>query len=394
MLSQVSPFEQGDNMVDSEGILIRNKNINTDTCCQVYSRIQGGFFAGSVESCKIYCDMYKIELERFIRTKNFAGKDQHVLFNLLLQNKHSNFIKLLFPDFQSWKPNHWASFMINMSRVPLITTLIQGGLGNQMFQVAVATAIALEIGGKAVFKNEKPPGITERPTYWNSVFRKCSSYLTLDEDFIDLHEHHNHCFTPVLEQTKYLNANSNSNGVKNIRLNGYFQSSKYFNLFKNEIKTLFSTSKQVEEWCQMVLQDTTIIPNSDCKKIAIHVRRTDYVKLGWNLSLDYYLKSVEKIKSNYKDNPLRFIVFSDDMEWCKENFNSVENIHFFEEGSDIQQMYLIGKCDGMICSNSSFSWWSTYLSNTHEVVTVPERWFKNANYNPDIYEPEWIKIEN
>lgn len=403
LLSQVSSLEQGDNLMDLNGILLRNKNINSFTSCQPYNRIQGGFFAGYIDSCKKYSDLYKIELQRFIKSKDFAGKDQNVLFNLLIQNKDINFIELLPQDNNSWKPNHWASCLINISRVPLFSTKIQGGLGNQMFQVALAIAAALEYGGKAVFLNEKLNGIegnTDRPTYWNSVFRKCSVYERLDDSlngsFIDLHEFHTHTYTPVVESIKNYIDNK---VIKNFRFVGYFQSSRYFNKYKNEIKELFEPSKAVKNWCENKLKEwekNDKFSDESNIKVAIHIRRTDYVKLGWNLLLEYYLKSIEQVetKLNEKYNNIQFIIFSDDIEWCKENFKSVKNVSFCQEGSDIEQMYLISKMNGMICSNSSFSWWSTYLSDTHEIVTVPERWFINQSYNPDIYEPNWIKIKN
>jgi hypothetical protein len=393
ILSQVGPLEQGDNLMDSDGILLRNKNLNVNTSCQPYNRVQGGFFAGSLKSCDIYCDMYQKELHRFIQTKNFAGKDQNILFNLVLQNKESNFIKLLPPDYESWKPNHWAACMVNMSRVPLFTSLIQGGLGNQMFQVAVTFAAALSIGGKAIFKNEKLSviGNTDRPTYWDSVFRKCwSSTDDLKESFIDLHEYHNHHFTPVIDSARNILINCGNSNLKNFRFVGYFQCSRYFNQFKNEIKSLFEPSKNVNNWCNNWLQQKEI---QHYFKVAIHVRRGDYIKLNWNLPINYYNKCIELVENKMIEKEVKFIVFSDDLNWCKENFNNSNKFIFCEEGTDVEQMYLIGKMDGMICSNSSYSWWSSYLSDTHSIVTVPNRWFLTENYNPEIMEPTWIKIE-
>ena len=53
----------------------------------------------------------------------------------------------------------------------------------------------------------------------------------------------------------------------------------------------------------------------------------------------------------------------------------------------------MSKMDGMICPNSSYSWWATYLSTTHKYVYAPNPWFKNENYNPDIYENTWVKVD-
>jgi hypothetical protein len=55
-------------------------------------------------------------------------------------------------------------------------------------------------------------------------------------------------------------------------------------------------------------------------------------------------------------------------------------------------MFVISKLDGFIMSNSTFSWWGVYIGNIKDVL-VPFPWFKNAKYNLNIYEDDWVKIE-
>ena len=384
LLSQVDHFYQHETTFHSDGILNVLHNINEATSCNVINKVQGGFFGGTHESIQLFTDMYKSHLSRFITTKQFAGKDQYVLNNLViecLQTKNTS-LAMLPPDINTWPPNSWASFMINLSKVPLITTFIQGGLGNQLFQVAIALSAAFKSNGVAIFKNEKPPGITDRGTYWDTILHKLNHYSSIDnhlgESFREVHEHWNHSVTPysITGNTKFI---------------GYFQSSVYFNEYKQEIKQLFTLReiqlKKVNKQLQEIKKDENRV------YIAIHVRRGDYIKLGWNLPIEYYMEAINKIKHDLQDKQTVFVVFSDDIQWCKETFNQQsEMFYFVTEGSDIEQLFLIKSCDGLIGSNSSFSWWSTYLSDTHKSVYVPYPWFKGQNYNPLIYEKEWKQI--
>ena len=128
--------------------------------------------------------------------------------------------------------------------------------------------------------------------------------------------------------------------------------------------------------------------------VSIHVRRGDYLKHK-NLqthglcSLDYYKKAIDYLLDQ-KSN-LNFFVFSDDLEWCKNNFDFVQNI-FYCEGSPIEDFILMSSCKYNIIANSSFSWWSAFLNqNQNKIIIYPNNWFVNNDLK--IYTPEdWIMI--
>ena len=117
-----------------------------------------------------------------------------------------------------------------------------------------------------------------------------------------------------------------------LEINGYFQSEKYFKKYKNEIIELFTSYKK-----QIIGKlNKKLSPKN--KTISIHIRRTDYVKLQHAhvvQDINYYKTSLEKMSSelgynnttNMNDD-YTFIVFSDDIEWCKnhELFSSFKNI--------------------------------------------------------------------
>jgi hypothetical protein len=94
------------------------------------------------------------------------------------------------------------------------------------------------------------------------------------------------------------------------------------------------------------------------------------------------------------DSEAIFIVFSDDVEWCKKEFAG-ENYIVNEIGNPYAEMCAMSLCDHNIMANSSFSWWGSWLNrNPNKKVIAPSRWFGSAmNKNTDdIYCQDWIKI--
>jgi len=86
------------------------------------------------------------------------------------------------------------------------------------------------------------------------------------------------------------------------------------------------------------------------------------------------------------------LIFSDDLNWCRENFIG-ERFVFVDE-IDYISLYLMSKMKYHICANSTFSWWGAWLSENDEAI-VPKEWFAKdiTFYNDkDIYPDKWIKI--
>jgi hypothetical protein len=169
-------------------------------------------------------------------------------------------------------------------------------------------------------------------------------------------------------------------------LEGYFQSEKYFEGL--DMKEIFKPSKEIETYINEkygeVLKGETV---------SIHVRRGDYLNLSdyhFNLSLEYYNSSI----SFFRDMPVNWIVFSDDVGWCRENFR-MDRTHFVEGNLDVVDMFLMSKCKHNIIANSSFSWWASYLNrNPDKKVIAPKNWFgplMNKGVE-DLYLNNWILV--
>lgn len=159
----------------------------------------------------------------------------------------------------------------------------------------------------------------------------------------------------------------------NTIVDGYFQSPLYFNNYKEQIKKEFSFSKEVDDYASEQLAKL-LEENEYAPLCALHIRRTDYIakkdfhhNLGWE---EYYVPAIDEIKK--VNSKAKFVIFSDDYEWCKENLDPSFLYHDFVD--PYHDMCLMSKCDMHIIANSSFSWWGAYLADKSTVV-APVRWF-------------------
>lgn len=172
-----------------------------------------------------------------------------------------------------------------------------------------------------------------------------------------------------------------------IDLYGYFQSKKYWQHCEAEIKKMF----QPNETIQTILDASPIDPNT----CAIHVRRTDYLNLQDYhriLPVEYYRAAIEQMKAD------RYIVFSDDIEACKDMFVGTDNIAYVNSGNDLLDWFMMRQCNHFIIANSSYSWWASYLGEANDKKIIAPRkelWFgeKYRNNNvDDLYQREWNLI--
>lgn len=183
---------------------------------------------------------------------------------------------------------------------------------------------------------------------------------------------------------------SNTN-VENKVFRGYFESSKYFNDIRDILLEEFTPKKEKIEKNKELYDD---IENSE--SVCISIRRGDFLAKKHKRDCfvcdnQYFNNAMDKIKT-YVNNP-KFIVFSDDIEWCKKNMKFPDGTKF-EAGDDPvwEKLRLMYSCKHFIISNSTFSWWAQYLSrNKGKVVIAPSRW-RNDDYVTDIYEKNWKLI--
>jgi len=253
----------------------------------------------------------------------------------------------------------------------MISCFLQGGLGNYLFQIAAA--VSLSDDDDAVFSDTDISVIHKQlSAYKDNILRKIK--------FVNKSLPKNNVYYEPHFQYKKINYS------ENVYLIGYFQSEKYFNIKK--IKELFEPTDEIKNY--IITKYETQLKQNTC---SIHVRRGDYLKLSAHhpvCDLEYYNKAIAMMPSDTK-----FLVFSDDIKWCKDNFIG-DRFEFIMEELDIIDLYLMSFCNNNIIANSTFSWWGAWLNNNkNKLVIAPSKWFGVAkgdiNTN-DIIPENWIKI--
>jgi hypothetical protein len=268
-----------------------------------------------------------------------------------------------------------------------------GRLGNQMFQFASTIGIARKVGTDPKFPIEncfvnQQTGPFD-PVLGRNLDVRCELLQCFEipgEFFIPSR----HIRTDFFYRENDFAFENRAFSVPEFSaVSGYFQTEKYFTHCQNEIKRIFTFHppilKVAEDFLNSVKKETKQI-------VSVHVRRGDYVQSPNHhppCDLEYYLRAFESM-----GNDSIFLVFSDDIEWCKSHFKG-DNFMFSELPNHFEELCCMSLCDHHIIANSSFSWWGSWLNRSAEKkVIAPQRWFGPAliKDTKDIYCENWIKI--
>jgi hypothetical protein len=262
-----------------------------------------------------------------------------------------------------------------------VSIKLAGGLGNYMFQIACTYAYGL--------KHNKKPIFTTGDTM--VVHNHINHYKDNILSNVDLVPSHSAWSNVAAYQEPAFSYNEIPGNVSaNVYLHGYFQSEKYFKEYRREILDLFSYPSSYKDIVVDKYKD--LLSQNTC---SIHVRRGDYLNSPNHhptQNMNYYMKAIKQMP---KDSI--FLIFSDDISWCKSNFPDLpEKFKFIEGNNDHEDLFLMSMCKNNIICNSSFSWWAAWLNNNiDKKVIAPSVWFgiAYANHNTeDLYCENWIKI--
>ena len=263
---------------------------------------------------------------------------------------------------------------------------LKGGLGNMMFQIAATEALSLDLETNSSF-----------PNFYNNLHylktQREYNYSEISDEYISVIKNIN-TFHPNQQLEKYtfpFEYVKLSTNLKDFWVDGYFQSEKYFAHRKDNILQMFKAPENLQIYIRNKYKDYLIQ-----KTTSVHVRRGDYVKLSQYhtvLPLEYYNDCMQQLDAETDV----FLVFSDDIDWCKTNMQSSKCV-FIENEKDYIEMYLMSYCNNNITANSSFSWWGAWLNeNKHKIVygPSPNMWFgpnfKSLNAS-DIIPDGWRKV--
>ena len=182
---------------------------------------------------------------------------------------------------------------------------------------------------------------------------------------------------------------------RDLYLDGYWQNPRYWKSYEEELRKLFSFKLAMNEKSQVLTKELLAKKNHG-KTCAIHVRRGDYLNHKTLFVCDsQYFKNAITRMLELCPSIERFIVFSDDIEWCKTNLDTAGREKVFVDwnrGKDSwQDIALMTACSNVIIPNSSFSFWGAWLNkNKDAVIVCPEIW--STSGADDMIVESWIKV--
>jgi hypothetical protein len=242
----------------------------------------------------------------------------------------------------------------------MLTLHLQGGLGNQLFQLAFLE-YASKVSGKpwGISSLQSPTTVHSKDQYFISIFKNWIPFynpVSVKYSIVENPKLAKQDWKTILEE------------IQNpVLLIGYFQRYEYVDLIREQFITRLSFN-------QSVLDKYPDLQNS----FFIHIRGGDYLNKPFHelCTKKYYQKCLELCKDE------TFVVFTNDIPYANKMLEQ-KQFQIIQE-SEVDSLFLMSKCKGCICANSSFSWWGAYL-NPNRPIYFPSKWFGDSSMDTSGY---------
>lgn len=243
-----------------------------------------------------------------------------------------------------------------------VTVYLQGGLGNQLFQLAFIDFVSKKNNVPAKISTTRSPGtIHSKENYFDTIFKNWIDHYTTDK-----------INSIINEENLTLDVYYNSNTM----YHGYFQDFEYTDTIRDTFIPKLVFDRNI----------LTKYPDIS-SKFFIHVRGGDYLWSGLglhNIDLSLYYKKCMELCTNED-----FVVFTNDIEYTNKILG--DKFPIIQE-SELDTLYLMSQCKGAICANSSFSWWGAYL-NPNRPIYMPSKWYNSPHVLGNYYFNGVTKID-
>lgn len=258
---------------------------------------------------------------------------------------------------------------------------LQGGLGNQLHQYAYGLLLAKKINGQLYIDSDfltyhsKKLDITLRDLEINKFVIKANFYKTMFSNQFLFSTLRRLRFNKIFEVLGFNIVSSYVplSDLSKKKINFYYLDGimGLYSDYKEDIPYLLENLKISESFFNLENEVKNKIIEGNC--VAIHIRRTDYLKKGsihHVLGLDYYSEAIRYIQSKVTEPT--FYIFSDDRNFVKDNFKG-ENFKIIDYSGNNAAFFdflAIKNCKHHIIANSTFSWWAAFLGMKDDSITI------------------------
>lgn len=269
---------------------------------------------------------------------------------------------------------------------------ISGGIGNQLFQYSFGRYLEETFGmnvyydiktiqNNSKFTNRQPiiKDLIPEITLYNKQYYSLDLFYRIKRKIV--HDYFPKFTSMYVENISRNEIIDTKSSISKQYFDGHWQSLNYLNPIENIIRKEIIFNDNLFELCKKDL--IKIKYNNSC---SIHLRRGDYLlphnaKIFSECGINYFQEAIKYILNKSPDTI--FFVFSDDIKWAKEIFIGPE-YNFIDSytSNPIADLFLMTNCNNNIISNSTFSWWASWLNvNPNKIIVSPKIWFNNELRN-------------
>jgi|GEM_PF-6532902 len=263
-----------------------------------------------------------------------------------------------------------------------------GGLGNQLFQTALAISFHQELDVEVTLncrtlRNRSlgvdslaiPDGISlQRGNPYSKTFHRLASRGLLPNTYTEK------------DVAKYIQKPTREAFGDRANFYGYFQSLEYFSNNQVHVAKMFSTLE--------------ILPDIE-PYIALHVRGGDYLlyEKYYKLQSTYYLNAIQKAN---QDRNMNIKVYTDDPFYASQiisemnlKSNSKYKFEFMTAERDPWiTFHGLVNAQALIVANSTFSWWAGWLASRNgKIVIRPSLYYAKKIQPKSFYPVSWLETD-
>lgn len=286
----------------------------------------------------------------------------------------------------------------------MIRLILQGGLGNQMFEYAAGFALAsrletglvldtsmYEVYGGRAWSRPYELGFFRLTEGAQIAAQRKAAVRLLPKLSLYCRRHGKQSLGRwIFEADDWHNRPR-----RNYELFGYFANCHLFEDYREQLLKAFAFADKPNPANAALLASI-----SADESVAVHIRRGDYLN-ATNASIfrhpdvAWYKHAMAEIEKQVTHPAYYF--FSDDIEWVREQFGDVKNAIFVDVNHGAEaynDMRLMSCCKHNIIANSTFSWWAAWLNtNPGKIVIAPARYYvdeaANERYRRTMLPREW-----
>jgi len=292
-----------------------------------------------------------------------------------------------------------------MGQKEYISVRLFGGLGNQIFQYMAGRWLASERNSHLYVDTS---WLQDGYTHLHSTISEFQFYRP-DREYGLGHKNFLHLYSdrlatiaarniPAVAKFGKINAPRTAGfedftTVKpRVQLRGYYQSPQYFAklIESGEItKSSFELNKPSESLNSIGNQ----VPNEGF--LSVHVRGGDYLKKNAayvQLTSKYYGDAIDSVRDICGNLPIW--VFTDDVDYAKKTLSPFSDLYYLDNKSTsaAESMKLMSLAKGIVCANSTFSYWASIISDSASLIVAPNSWIKTHEQPADFFPKGWKLI--